>query len=460
MSHSDFIIPRKRAHAELDHTPDSQLWDNPSKQTHLEQTDICISQDKIQLIKSVIQQSSLYFQNGTKLLFLSGSTGCGKSTLIRLLCQTMSLELVEWEHPARHYDPESYISPIRHFEQFIYGAKERNTINRPDDKKIILVDDLPDMTTPQVKRDFQAILTRSLNHPMPSLVVIVISHAWMSSERKSYDTKLNNLMDIIPQGLEEDRRVKHVRLNPANKTLMNKALQRVISGQDLAISKAQLDTLIEFSGGDIRLAINHLQFYPRHDKRKKHEKHKKKEISFEEKIGPLDLFHAVGKVLYSKRRADGTYESRPEHIFDKLPTDPDYFNAFLHQNSLAFYDDIEAVAKSFDYLSLADTLRSQWDWQDHHAAIYRSLVTMYGLMEKPAQASHSFYQIQRPDMFDVQAIARQKRKDDYHQAWMASVASRYTEETEEMEPIEDFTDDEFEAIDDDDDALALLMDQY
>ncbi|OBZ88643.1 Cell cycle checkpoint protein RAD17 [Choanephora cucurbitarum] len=427
---------------------------------------MCMKSDKINLIKSVIQQSSIYRPDpsSTKLLFISGPSGCGKSTLIRLLSQTMSFELVEWQHPSSN-STDHYVSTMRQFEQFINLSIRRHTLSNEFNRKVIFIDDLPDITTPQVRRDFHTILRNCLHIPIPFLMVFVISHAWMTTtqNRHAYETKLNNTMDIIPQELEQDRRVTHIKLNAVSKTLMVKALNRVIQDQDLTVTKPQLDALTEASEGDIRSAINHLQFYAKRQPPQK--KRKAKVKAFDEKIGPLDLFHAVGKVLYGKRNPDGTFESKPEHIFDKLPVDPDLFNAFLHQNSLAFFDEIEAVADAFDYLSVADTIRSHLDWQDHHASLYRSLVTMYGLMEKPTKA-YSFYRIQRPELFDAQSSARQKKRDDYHEAWMASVAHRTAPfESAEKEllvddPIEDFSEDEFEEIYGDDAELALLMDQY
>ncbi|RCI04967.1 Cell cycle checkpoint protein rad17, partial [Rhizopus stolonifer] len=348
-------------------------------------------------------------------------SGCGKSTLVRLLSKSMPFELIEWKYPSTDYDLDNYVNIMNQFQHFLNLSIRRDTMQQYQKKskmKVIFVDDIPDITTPQVKRDFHSILSNCLNTPIRFLLVLVISGAWMeSSHKRTYDTKLNNLIDITPQEFEYDKRVKHIKLKPVNKTCMTKALNRVIHGQDIYMSKDQLNDLIETSDGDLRSAINNLQFYA-----KRNQHYTKRRKTFDQKIGPLDLFHAVGKVLYAKRHADHTLQSKPEHILNKLPMDPDLFSTYLHQNCLVFFEDIDSVAKSFDYLSLADTIRSSLDWQDGQASLYRSLVTMHGLMERPTRTtSNRFYAMQKPDMFDAQLAMRQKKSQDYYREWMASV---------------------------------------
>jgi cell cycle checkpoint protein len=100
---------------------------------------------------------------------------------------------------------------------------------------------------------------------------------------------------------------------------MTKILNHIVSCEGVRIKTSELSDLVEKSNGDIRSAINNLQFYDKKPgKAPKQQPKKAKSLenpnvkAFDEQIGPLDLFHALGKVLYAKRNPDGSYESKPD----------------------------------------------------------------------------------------------------------------------------------------------------
>lgn len=75
----------------------------------------------------------------------------------------------------------------------------------------------------------------------------------------------------------------------------------------------KLDAIVENSNGDIRSAINSIQFTSRIPVRPiKKKKPNNDVVDFDNHIGNLTLFHAVGKVVYAKRNQDKTFESKPD----------------------------------------------------------------------------------------------------------------------------------------------------
>lgn len=71
--------------------------------------------------KEAISHSAIGDQlNPIKILILSGPTGSGKSTLIRLLSRTMNIELIEWENPVNEYDPDNYGTTNSHITHIQY----------------------------------------------------------------------------------------------------------------------------------------------------------------------------------------------------------------------------------------------------------------------------------------------------------------------------------------------------
>ncbi len=84
----------------------------------------------------------------------------------------------------------------------------------------------------------------------------------------------------------------------------------------------------------------------------------------------LDLFHALGKVLYCKReevtKPFMTNASMPALLFDpeevleRAPASPESFTCFLHQNYPTFFSSVDDLASGAEFLSLADQLFVEW----------------------------------------------------------------------------------------------------
>lgn len=94
---------------------------------------------------------------------------------------------------------------------------------------------------------------------------------------------------------------------------MLKILKSIVQNEKIRITENKLAEVVEASNGDIRSAINALQFMscaPTFATRKK--RNNNGIVDFDSHIGNLSLFHAVGKVVYAKRNQDGTFESKPD----------------------------------------------------------------------------------------------------------------------------------------------------
>jgi cell cycle checkpoint protein len=108
---------------------------------------------------------------------------------------------------------------------------------------------------------------------------------------------------------------------------MKKILKEIARKECLFLPASKLEEFVDESDGDIRLAINSLQFRsipiddtfveekPPPAPVRRAKKDGAKIVEFDDHVGHLSLFHAVGKVLYAKRDAHGNYESTPEVSF-------------------------------------------------------------------------------------------------------------------------------------------------
>lgn len=100
------------------------------------------------------------------------------------------------------------------FTQFLNSSIRRDTMQNHTKKKLVFVDDIPDITTEDVKQRFHACLKSCLESSISFLLVLVISNAWMERSSRfntSFGEKLNRVTDIIPKSLEDDKRVRHIK---------------------------------------------------------------------------------------------------------------------------------------------------------------------------------------------------------------------------------------------------------
>ena len=88
----------------------------------------------------------------------------------------------------------------------------------------------------------------------------------------------------------------------------------------------------------------------------------------------LDLFHAIGKVLYCKRtdemesrekklcqnKARHKLEIDPEELLENIPTSANSFTSFLHQSYTDFFTNIKDLASAAENLSICDPFFHDW----------------------------------------------------------------------------------------------------
>lgn len=110
----------------------------------------------------------------------------------------------------------------------------------------------------------------------------------------------------------------------------------------------------------------------------------------------LDVFHALGKLLYAKRSAKGdekfvaTENGLPAHLRCRsrpmpLDSDPDdvvtrchlsgeKLTSFLHENELDFAASLESVQRVLNDISLFDASSRQWDAREDVVERFGGLV--------------------------------------------------------------------------------------
>jgi DNA polymerase III delta prime subunit len=273
----------------------------------------------------------------TRLLILSGPAGASKSTVVRMLAREVlacrrsgstgnvdhghESGLLEWENP----DSLPGRSLPTAFQEFLSSARYRSNKDT-----IVMIDDLPMLSHRATKEFFNSTLLNWVNQPpddyadsqYPGVVLIMteveVSSAGSVDEGSAYSFRnADSLVTervLWPQLLRHPA-VRRLKFNPVSKTLLTKALKSVIEREPaafrwLAPAERQKAVDVLAAGGDVRSAITALEYWAVGRTRALAAAASDRSLGIEARGGTdvyltmlrrdahLDLFHAVGKVIY------------------------------------------------------------------------------------------------------------------------------------------------------------------
>ncbi|XP_057597665.1 cell cycle checkpoint protein RAD17 isoform X2 [Hippopotamus amphibius kiboko] len=404
-----------------EYLPENEPWVDKYKPET--QHELAVHKKKIEEVETWLKAEVLERQpkQGGSILLITGPPGCGKTTTIKILSKEHGIQVQEWINPVlpefqkddfkELFNRESsfhifpYQSQIAVFKEFLLRATKYNKLQMlgddlRTDKKIILVEDLPN----QFYRDshtLHEVLRKYVQIGRCPLIFII-------SDSLSGD---NNQRLLFPKEIQEECAISNISFNPVAPTIMMKFLNRIVTieankngGKIVVPDKASLELLCQGCSGDIRSAINSLQFssstgknnlWPRkkgvsslksYAALSKSKRRQKPERIFENQevqaIGGKDvslfLFRALGKILYCKRASITELDSprlpshlseyerdtllvQPEEVVEMSHMPGELFNLYLHQNYVDFFMEVDDLVRASEFLSFADILSGDWN---------------------------------------------------------------------------------------------------
>lgn len=312
-----------------------------------------------------------------RLVVLSGPPGCGKSSAVRAAAKTVNCSVASWQAPATGIRNIS-MTLIDDFRSFFVGGRyptlqdKDNATGEGDSggNKILLVEDFPICVTDIAQKRImvQKIFSdAALFARHPTVVVISDSEKGVARTAKF----------MLGAELLESPSVALIRVPKVTETMMKKRLREVLQREGLSFSQDKLNGAVSLARGDVRAALNALQFcsgsernpqacmgpsqgHAENSKRSKRMRRgERTSLAVLNTVGQdatLGMYHAVSKILNNKRNEEGVSKYVAEDILEDARADPSSFLEFLHHNYPDFFGDIDDVVNALDCLSQADCL--------------------------------------------------------------------------------------------------------
>lgn len=475
----------------------TSLWVDKYKPTSLK--DLAVHPKKIKDVaeyllnaiyacrRASLRKKNSYMPPSLRILILTGPPGSGKTAAINLLLGANALineytaidkvypELIEFKNPQQFTN--ATLQEVEYEgSQKLYGHRESKLIpflrqvknlkypslllnndagSGPKDK-VLLVEDMPYLHDFKQRKAFQEAILEYLKERLYYPIVFILSDD---------TTKGSNACNyIFSKDILSSSCVKIIPFNTVSVTLVTKTLTKIAASENLLLSKEDIRTLAETSHGDIRSAINTIQFATLNPSKssmkttktrlkinfpetKVMKKNRKKNSSGYElhtvfpDIGrdfTLSLYHSIGKVMHKKRLNDydindsghvvtslkdhATIKSTsplfrkplkavPEDIIEKHISSQktsDIFVQFIHENYTNFCEDIEDISVAADYFSCSDLLTSNF-LDNQTLREYTSLLCVRGFMfsQSHPKKENRFSSFYKPHM-----LASNKTQND------------------------------------------------
>ncbi|CAL8073263.1 unnamed protein product [Calicophoron daubneyi] len=345
--------------------------------------DLTVHRDKVRELAGILNDlfSAKLATTGGQILVISGPSGSGKTVTLRALLRARSLarpspvKLVEWNDESLGPDDFSQL------EDFVIQVGRYGAVIESGDSDIgkpyaILLKNLPTSIADSVPR-FHRLLRLHRTRAQPSCLLVLV----ISSSSSAMEGMLPERL-LCPPSLRDELGIRRVEFNPVAPSLVLKALLRITVAEGnqpgvRALPRTALQQLSHECGGDLRTAVNQLQFQMKSGWNKY-----TMAVDAHRDIG-LQLFRVLGKILYCKREEDSQHSknvSSPEHVvplpphlsywkrppltfdleqvLDQCHLDGDNIVAWLHENYLDFTQNLNAVHWSADRISWADAFLS------------------------------------------------------------------------------------------------------
>ncbi|ELU17316.1 hypothetical protein CAPTEDRAFT_93455 [Capitella teleta] len=428
------------------HRNSDELWCD--KYAPCTQADLAVHKKKVEELAFHLNRISSGEPHTPPVVLLTGPCGAGKSAAVKVIAKELNMDIQEWINPLQdddQFNREDYQkeyslfgsvtskSQIQNFREFLLRANKYASLGAATSKRLILVEDFPNVFLRDSGAFKELVRHYCRQGRCPLVFVVSDSQSSESIERS-----------LFPKDFQAELHMTVVAFNPVTTANIVKTLQKILAKEpNVSCSKDELTALAERNSGDVRSAVNGLQFMGwktkptsvfsvkkkpalksartklKSSKTSASTKEAKAEIG--DKDSSLFLFRALGKVLHCKREETPPTTSTlpphlchyqrpellemPEEVLHRSHMSGELFTAFIHQNYLSFYTDMDDLQMAAEYLSDADYLTIDWSNRSI-LRDYASSVATRGLMfsngaHTNTKASPGWKPLHKPEIFAI-----------------------------------------------------------
>lgn len=349
-------------------------------------------------------------------LLLTGPSGSGKLTALKVICREFGVAIQEWINPMEQDYEITRENQISQFLDFLIGSKW-GSLFQNEENQITVVKDFPNTLIRQPEQ-FRGVLEECWYKTKMPIVFICTD---------ATNNNVNLVKSLFCDDIIRNFRIRQIEFNSCAATLMRNAIKRaqviIKDHPDLFTppSSEILEAIVATSMGDIRNAMN--QFYLSSlkgggcvplvtdkqsvgVKRKQRGKNNNK-IKSMERDETLGLFHGLGRVLNPKWNEDSNNRERLNCDFDKLidefSTQPTMFMSFLFENYLKYFGDFNDAAKAAEIMSFSIKFLDSYV-DRHEILLYGLWVSVLGLMISNRHKVSKWTQIRGPVKIERKVI--------------------------------------------------------
>ncbi|KAJ3323620.1 Cell cycle checkpoint protein rad17 [Boothiomyces sp. JEL0866] len=386
--------------------------------------ELAVNKKKIDQVRNWMQ--AVIRNTHPNILVLSGPAGCGKTATVKCLAKELKCELIEWENITdasifdsvfdSKFDVETTADNFCNFmETNGTGSLLSFDHTKNETGSFILIEDYPNVMHDRVRNKVHEAFQKFTENRVAVPIIIIISDVNISTENNELPITKR---ELLPMNVLGSNVCMEISFNPIARTFVSKALNRICRLEGITLSREIIESLSVSCGGDIRTAINAIQFSNLIET----------SSVVMQREADISLFHVIGKILHCKRESveapgetllhpDLHYLRRnklkfnPEDLLDSLNVGVPYFLSFLHENYTSYCDPDEAeYVTGSSYFSAADFLNANFQISKQ-ISLYEFSVAVRGLLFSwtcnRVVPKLGFFQFKKPDKWQAEKIKRE-----------------------------------------------------
>uniref|UniRef100_A0A8C4QPR6 RAD17 checkpoint clamp loader component n=1 Tax=Eptatretus burgeri TaxID=7764 RepID=A0A8C4QPR6_EPTBU len=247
--------------------------------------DLAIHRRKIEEVETWLQAHMLGEKQVASILLLTGPAGAGKTATLQVLAREMHINVQEWTNPLSGNTKGSWLdlkdewqpkedvyqpTQVATFRGFLLRATKYPVLDFGkgvhSGRRLILLEDMPNhfYREPSLLHDVLRWFVRIGRCP---LIKIISDCPRVGSGESRPSDRVGGVFTLLPRKVQEELAITSISFNPVAPTSLQKVLNRIASTEAKQSSshvvvpdRAVLEDICAASTGDIRSAINSLQF--------------------------------------------------------------------------------------------------------------------------------------------------------------------------------------------------------